>query len=55
MSVRGNAFKKGSQSTVCRTATYMQCEDCGEGAMVWDKVEKVTKCSCCDTVYEGRP
>ena len=55
MSVKGNAFDKGGPSVVYRTASYMACEDCGEGAMVWDEKEEVTKCSCCGEVYEGRP
>jgi uncharacterized protein (DUF983 family) len=55
MSVKGNASEKGGTSTVYRTASYMACEDCGKGAMVWDKKEEVTKCSCCGEVYEGHP
>ena len=55
MSVKGSTFEKGGTSTVYRTASYMACEGCGEGAMVWDEVEKVTKCNCCGEVYEGRP
>lgn len=54
MSVKESAFEKGGSSTVYSTASYMACEDCGEGAMVWDEKEKVTKCSRCGGVYEGR-
>lgn len=55
MSVKGKAFEKGGSASVYPTASYMECGDCGEGAMVWDEKEEVTKCSCCGEVYEGQP
>jgi ribosomal protein S27E len=54
MSVRGNANETVSTTTTYRTASYMPCEDCGEGALVWDENARMSKCNCCGTLYSGR-
>ena len=54
MSVRGNGTETVSTATTYRTASYMPCEDCGEGAMVWNENKSASVCNCCDYVYRGR-
>ncbi|MFP4632315.1 MAG: hypothetical protein ACLFMT_02630 [Halobacteriales archaeon] len=41
--------------TTYRTATYMACESCHEGAMVWDPALQKTRCHACGDTYDGRP
>ncbi|MCX2818834.1 hypothetical protein EGH25_05665 [Haladaptatus sp. F3-133] len=54
MSVKRNASETVPGSTY-RTASYTPCENCGEGAMVWDEDAGASRCNCCGNVYEGRP
>jgi len=39
---------------VHRTTSYMGCEMCEEGALVWDEAEQMSKCNSCGSVYEGK-
>jgi ribosomal protein S27E len=55
MSVREDASETVSTTTTYRTASYTPCEECGEGALVWDHDAGASKCNCCGNVYEGRP
>ncbi len=32
----------------------MPCEECDEGAVVWDEKEMVSRCFRCGNVYEGQ-
>lgn len=56
MSVRGNASETvpTETATTYRTASYMPCEECGEGAMVWNEEKGASECTCCGTLYTGR-
>jgi ribosomal protein S27E len=54
MSVRGNPTETVSTETTYRTASYTPCEDCGEGAMVWNEKKGASECNCCGSVYTGR-
>jgi len=53
MSVRQD-ITQGSSSVARATAGYMPCEECNEGAVVWDEKKLVSRCFSCGNVYEGR-
>jgi uncharacterized protein (DUF983 family) len=54
MSVRGNASETVSGPTTYRTASYTPCEECGEGALVWNEQKSASQCNCCGSLYTGR-
>ncbi len=55
MSVRGHTTDAKHGSPAFRSATYMACEECGEGAIVWDPELGASKCHSCGADYRGRP
>lgn len=54
MSVEQGTDTLGGSWVVHRTTSYMACERCDEGALVWDEAKQMSKCNSCGSVYEGK-
>lgn len=55
MSVKGHSTDAKHGSPAFRSATYMACESCGEGAIVWDPEHQESRCHSCGSSYTGSP
>lgn len=54
MSVRSTEGSASTLQTLYRTASYMPCDECGEGAMVWNEERGTSECGWCGKVYKRR-
>ena len=53
MSVQDNTVSVPVRAETYGTAAYMPCNDCGDGAVVWNEEKMVSECFRCGSVYEG--
>jgi hypothetical protein len=51
MSVRSTSGSTSTRQTLYRTASYMPCDECWEGAMVWNDDRGTSECRWCGNVY----